>query len=71
MYYIKEDVEKNRPLAQDSENRKKMKVSEEFPKDAFTLPKKLYKLDNDDTKKNNGKKLSSQFSQLICILIMK
>ncbi|MDZ4417323.1 ABC transporter permease, partial [Bacillus cereus] len=49
VYYIKEDVEKNRPLAQDSENRKKMKVSEEFPKEAFTLPKQLYKLYNDDT----------------------
>ncbi|MED1903939.1 ABC transporter permease [Bacillus thuringiensis] len=55
VYYIKEDVEKNRPLAQDSENRKKMKVSEEFPKDAFTLPKQLYKLYNDDTKTKQWK----------------
>ncbi|PFX69973.1 ABC transporter permease [Bacillus cereus] len=55
VYYIKEDVEKNRPLAQDSENGKKMKVSEEFPKDAFTLPKQLYKLYNDDTKTKQWK----------------
>lgn len=55
VYYIKEDVEKNRPLAQDSENRKKMKVSEEFPKNAFTLPKQLYKLYNDDTKTKQWK----------------
>ncbi|MBE7150612.1 ABC transporter permease [Bacillus mycoides] len=55
VYYIKEDVEKNRPLAQDSENGKKMKVSEEFPKDAFTLPKQLYKLYNDDSKTKQWK----------------
>ncbi|OJE51054.1 ABC transporter permease [Bacillus proteolyticus] len=55
VYYIKEDVEKNRPLAQDSENRKKMKVSEEFPKDAFALPKQLYKLYNDETKTKQWK----------------
>ncbi|MEQ3607430.1 ABC transporter permease, partial [Bacillus thuringiensis] len=55
VYYIKEDVEKNRPLAQDSENRKMMKVSEEFPKDAFKLPKQLYKLYNDDTKTKQWK----------------
>ncbi|AKR12656.1 ABC transporter permease (plasmid) [Bacillus thuringiensis] len=55
VYYIKEDVEKNRPLAQDSENGKKMKVLEEFPKDAFTLPKQLYKLYNDDTKTKQWK----------------
>ncbi|PGW40493.1 FtsX-like permease family protein [Bacillus thuringiensis] len=55
VYYIKEDVEKNRPLARDSENRKMMKVSEELPKDAFTLPKQLYKLYNDDTKTKQWK----------------
>ncbi|HDR7688976.1 FtsX-like permease family protein [Bacillus toyonensis] len=55
VYYIKEDVEKNRPLAQDSENRMMMKVSEEFPKDAFTLPKQLYKLYNDNTKTKQWK----------------
>ncbi|PEF32735.1 ABC transporter permease, partial [Bacillus wiedmannii] len=50
VYYIKEELENNRPLVIDEENRKTMKVPEEIPMDAFTLPKYSYKLDNDDTK---------------------
>ena len=37
VYYVKEELEKNRPLVADRENRKTMKVSEEFPVDAFVL----------------------------------
>ncbi|MBJ8113564.1 ABC transporter permease [Bacillus cereus group sp. N6] len=45
VYYIREELENNRPLVVDRENRKTMKVSEEFPLDAFTLSEAWYKED--------------------------
>ncbi|PEB81330.1 ABC transporter permease [Bacillus nitratireducens] len=37
VYYIKEELENNRPLVKDRKNEKIMKVSEEIPMDAFVL----------------------------------
>ncbi|MGG4268097.1 FtsX-like permease family protein [Peribacillus simplex] len=45
VYYIKEELEKNRPLVIDEENRKTRKVSEEFPMDAFALSRQWGKED--------------------------
>ncbi|PEQ06313.1 FtsX-like permease family protein [Bacillus toyonensis] len=49
VYYIKEELEKNRPLVADRENRKTMKVSEKFPVDAFVLSGSWY-TDKGETK---------------------
>ncbi|ABY43527.1 MULTISPECIES: ABC transporter permease [Bacillus] len=45
VYYIKEDLEKNRPLVKDRKNEKIMKVSEEIPMDAFALSRQWGKED--------------------------
>ena len=45
VYYIKEDLEKNRPLVKDRKNGKTMKVSEEIPMDAFALSRQWGKED--------------------------
>ncbi|EJQ94087.1 FtsX-like permease family protein [Bacillus mycoides] len=45
VYYIKEDLEKNRPLVKDRKNRKTMKVSEGIPMDAFALSRQWGKDD--------------------------
>ncbi|WOA59738.1 ABC transporter permease [Bacillus mycoides] len=45
VYYIKEELENNRPLVKDSKNEKIMKVSEEIPMDAFALSRQWGKDD--------------------------
>ncbi|MGE7875233.1 FtsX-like permease family protein [Bacillus paramycoides] len=45
VYYIKEDLEKNRPLVKDRKNGKTIKVSEEIPMDAFALSRQWGKDD--------------------------
>ncbi|EOO99175.1 FtsX-like permease family protein, partial [Bacillus cereus] len=45
VYYIKEDLEKNRPLVKDRKNGKTMKVSEGIPMDAFALSRQWGKDD--------------------------
>ncbi|MEK4912746.1 ABC transporter permease [Bacillus sp. FSL E2-8887] len=45
VYYIKEELENNRPLVKDRKNEKIMKVSEEIPMDAFALSRQWGKED--------------------------
>ncbi|MGG3670636.1 ABC transporter permease [Bacillus nitratireducens] len=45
VYYIKEELENNRPLVKDRKNEKIMKVSEEIPMDAFVLSRQWGKED--------------------------
>ncbi|MGE7885330.1 FtsX-like permease family protein [Bacillus sp. NPDC094077] len=45
VYYIKEDLEKNRPLVKDRKNGETMKVSEGIPMDAFALSRQWGKDD--------------------------
>ncbi|MCU5655501.1 ABC transporter permease [Bacillus mycoides] len=45
VYYIKEDLEKNRPLVKDRKNGKTLKVSEKIPMDAFALSRQWGKDD--------------------------
>ncbi|MGE6588119.1 FtsX-like permease family protein [Bacillus mycoides] len=45
VYYIKEELENNRPLVNDRKNEKIMKVSEEIPMDAFALSRQWGKED--------------------------
>ncbi|MDP1459777.1 FtsX-like permease family protein [Bacillus wiedmannii] len=43
VYYLKEDLEKNRPLIKDGEHEQTIKVSAEIPMDAFTISRQIGK----------------------------